>query len=124
MKTGIILAIAAIAVLITAAGIVLIHTEDDQDLTWEYMEQYNQGAAELLSQYTDDLTLQTASHFALLDAGVTESLLGDYPSYWNCMAEACGVDPEGDPDSKATIWWLRSPRSRSPRSPPTRWRRR
>jgi len=103
MKAGIILAIAAAAVVISAAGIILIHSEGDRDLTWQYMEQYNPDAAELLSRYTDDLTLQTASHFALLDAGVTESLLGDYPSYWNCMAEACGVSPDGDQDSKATV---------------------
>ena len=46
---------------------------------------------------------QIASHFALLNAGVTESLPGDYPVYWNCMAEACGIDFDGDPDSPDTV---------------------
>ena len=103
MKAERIIAIAAIAVLLTAAGTVLLDGEKNQDLTWDYMEWYNPDAAKVLSGYTDNLTLQTASHFALLNAGVKESLLGDYPAYWNSMAEAYGIDPGSDPDSKATV---------------------
>ncbi len=88
MKIGKILAIAVVAVLLSTACTYLIYGDGNQDLTWDYMESYDPAAADVLSGYTEDLTLQTASHFALLDAGVTESLLGDYPAYWNCMADA------------------------------------
>ncbi len=103
MRVEKVLAIAVAAVLLSAAGAVLIHGEDDRDLTWHFMKSYDPGAAEILSGYTRDLTFQTASHFALLNAGVTESQLGDYPAYWNCMAEACGIDFDSDPNSQPTI---------------------
>ncbi len=102
MKTGRIIAIAIAAVLLSTAGTYLFYEENERDLTWGYMESYDPEAAETLSGYTADLTLRTASHFALLNAGVTESLLDDYPTYWDCMAEACGVAPDGDPDAQAT----------------------
>ena len=81
MKAERIIAIVAVAVLLSAGGAVLLDSEKNRDLTWDYMEWYNPAAAEILSGYTDDLTLRTASHFALLNAGVKESLLGDYPAY-------------------------------------------
>ncbi len=108
MKIGKILAIAVVAVLLSTACTYLIYGNGNQELTWDYMESYDPAAADVLSGYTEDLTLQTASHFALLDAGVTESLLGDYPAYWNCMAEACGICLDGDPDSQATVKDLRT----------------
>lgn len=108
MKAGKIIAVIAVVVLLCTAGAYLIRGEDNQELTWSYLESYNPEAAKTLSGYTDDLTLRTASHFAMLDAGVTESLLGDYPAYWDCMAEACGIDLDGDPDSQATVNNLRT----------------
>ena len=62
MRVEKVLAIAVAAVLLSAAGTVLIHGEDDRDLTWHFMKSYDPGAAEILSGYTRDLTFQTASH--------------------------------------------------------------
>ncbi len=98
-----IVAIAIVAILLALAASHLTYDEGDRDLTWSYMESYNPDAAETLAKYTDDLTVRTATHFALLNAGVSETLLGDYPINWDNMVGACGIDCKGDPDSKASV---------------------
>ena len=82
------MAAAMTVVLLTAAFICF---DSDRELTWEDLENYDVSSANILSKYTNEVTLRTVSHFAMLNAGISESMLGDYPSYWDSMAHACGI---------------------------------
>lgn len=51
MRIEKVIAITVAAALLSAAGIILTHGENDRDLTWNFMESYDSGAAKVLSGY-------------------------------------------------------------------------
>jgi len=104
MDSNKIAAVMVVSVLLVTVGTYVLYGGDDREMKWSDLESVNPEAAEVLSGYTSDLTVRTAAHFAMLDAGLPESMLGDYPSYWDSAALAYGIVGEGDDlDSAATV---------------------
>jgi len=86
-----VVALTVVAVLIVLSSTYVLSM--DRNVSWQQLEDSNPYAAAVAESYaaSDSVTVQDILNFTLIDSGVPESQLGNYPSDWNSMSVSCGL---------------------------------